>query len=266
MPKPGSFDDSLFVDPNTGKFKFPNYRGNKSYLVEIRDETDYREQFWNHLDREDKRQYNLDRFNWDIDSGGLTIEVEGFLDLFKPENRQKFSQFEMLFRLDLEELLETLETNHQKSELELLWVAPSEPAFEAVRHGYLEQVKTVAAIDCWRNLKVSEIKKLCTNAGIKVDNKKKDELIQELMENNIQYPNEATLPYQPTPKCREALDNAISTYIEAVKENADRFHPTYIAYIWDAAIDVNSYTYVAQAIRNAISDQYWIRRMQPSVV
>lgn len=104
VPKPGSFVDSLFVDPNTGKFNFPNYRDNKEYLVEIRDETDYREQFWNHLDREDKRQYNLDRFNWDIESGGLIIEVEGFLDIFKPENRQKFSQFEMLFRLDLEEL------------------------------------------------------------------------------------------------------------------------------------------------------------------
>ena len=83
------------------------------------------------------------------------------------------------------------------------------------------------------------------------------------MENNIQYPNEASLPYQPSPKCREALDNTISTYIEALKENADRFHPTYIAYIWDAAIDANSYTYVSQAIRNAISDQYWLGRMQP---
>jgi hypothetical protein len=103
VPKPRSFDDSLFVDPNTGKFKFPNYRDNKKYLVEIRDETDYRDQFWNHLDREEKRQYNLDRFNWDIESGGLIIEVESFLEIFKPENRQKFSQFEMLFRLDLEE-------------------------------------------------------------------------------------------------------------------------------------------------------------------
>lgn len=264
VPKPGSFDDSLFVDPKTEQFKFPNYRDNKKYLVEIRDKTDYRNQLWNHLDLEDKRQYNLDRFNWEIESGGLIIEVEGFLDIFKPENRQKFSQFEILFRLDLEELLETLETNHQKSELDLLWIAPSDPAFEAVRDGYLEQVKTVDAVDHWRNLKVSEIKKLCTTAGIKVGDKKKGQLIQELMESNIQYPNEAGLPYQPSPKCREALDKPISIYIEAVKENADRFHPTYIAYIWDAAIDANSYTYIAQAIRRAISDQYWIRRMQPN--
>lgn len=266
VPKPGSFDDSLFVDPNTGKFKFPNYRDNKKYLVEIRDETDYREQFWNHLDREEKRQYNLDRFNWDIESGGLIIEVEGFLDLFKPENRQKFSQFQMLFHLNLDALLETSETNHQTSEFDLLWVAPSDPAYEAVRDGYLERVTTVEAIDCWRNLKVSEIKKVCTTAGVRVSNKKKDELIRELMRNNIQYPNEASLPHQPSPKCRQALDNAISTYIEGVKENADRFHPTYIAYIWDAAIDANSPTYVSQAIRNAISDQYWLGRMQSGVL
>ena len=89
------------------------------------------------MDREEKREYNLDRFNWDIESGGLIIEVEGFLEIFKPENRQKFSQFEMLFRLDLEEFLDKLETNHQKSEFDLLWVAPSDPAFEAVRDGYL---------------------------------------------------------------------------------------------------------------------------------
>ena len=266
VPKPGSFDDSLFVDPSTGKFKFPNYRDNKKYLVEIRDETDYREQFWNHLDREEKRQYNLDRFNWDIESGGVIIEVEGFLEIFRPENRQTFSQFEMLYRLDIEELLDTLETNHQKSDLDLVWVAPSDPAFQSVRDGYLEQVKTVEAIDHWRNLKVSEIKKVCTTAGIKVGIKKKDELIQELIENNIQYPNEMSLPYQPSAKCREALDNAISIYIEAVKENADRFHPTYIAYIWDAAIDANSYTYVAQAIRDAISYQYWLERMQPGTL
>jgi hypothetical protein len=79
----------------------------------------------------------------------------------------------MLFRLDLEEFLEKLDANHQKSEFDLLWVALSDPAFEAVRDGYLEQVKTVDAIDHWRNLKVSEVKKQCTTAGIKVGNKKK---------------------------------------------------------------------------------------------
>lgn len=263
VPKPGSFDTSLFVHPNTGQFKFPNYRDNKKYLVEIRDKTDYRDQFWNHLDRQEKSEYDLNRFNWDIESGGLIFEVESFMDLFKQENRHKFPQFEMLFRLNFESLLDTLETNHETSEIDLLWVAPSDPAYKAVEDDYLEPVKTVEAIDCWRNLKVSEVKKVCTTAGIRVGNKKKDELIRELMGNNIQYPNEASLPYQPSPKCREALDNAISIYIDAVKENADKFHPTYIAYIWDATIDANSNAYVAEAIRNAISDQYWLGRMQP---
>jgi hypothetical protein len=263
-PKPGSFDASLFIDPKTGRFQFPKYQTNTNYLARIEDTTDYQETFWNHLDRQDKREYDLDRFNWDIESGGLSIEAEGFTEFLREENRRYFPQFDTLFSLDLEVLLNAIDINAEASGLDILWLSPSDLAYKAVRDGYLDLAKADESIDCWQRMKVSEIRKICTTAEIKLGNKTKDELVKELVKKHVPLPNDAVLPYRPSSRCRESLDMAIATYIAAVKENADRFHPTYIAYIWDAVIDGNSHTYVSRAIRNAISDRYWLARMQPA--
>jgi len=208
-------------------------------------------------------RYDLDQFNRDIQSGGLIIEIDGFAEFFKPGNHKKLGQSEAFIRLSPEALLETTEEGYEHSSSEPWLVAPADPAYEAVKEGYLELANQVEPRDWWHNLKLPEIKRACRLAGVNVGSKKKDELIRELIERNAPYPEDAPLPYCPTTKCYDALRDAISTYITAITVNANRFHPTYIAHIWDAALDANPYGQIRRAIREAIRDQYWLERMQP---
>lgn len=81
---PGTFDSSYFINQNNNNFRFPKYRSTKSSIVKIVDETDYREDIWQMLEPQEKKEFDISDFSKHFISAD--IETDPFLSFFDKRN------------------------------------------------------------------------------------------------------------------------------------------------------------------------------------
>lgn len=254
IPKKNSFDESFFVNPKTGNFKFPKYRHLKKYLVEIIDDTDYKSDIFDMLEPEERKDYCLDDFNEDVRDCCFDISVSELGDLVNSLPDKRLKEL-WRFSVTADEVLEYFEY-------------PDDSFFtltEAEARDIGADLVTrllLAPSDQWACLTVAELKAVCKLSGISVTKKKKQDLIDDLISCDAKFPDTMQYRYRPTDNFLRELDPIISLYCSEIKKNLDRFHPVIIPHAWDELISFCDNTLVERAMRKVADTHYWLERME----
>lgn len=247
--KPGTFDESEFIHPETGRFQFPKYKHDKSYLVKIKDMTSYREDMWFDMTAAEKREFTLRDFEFSY--CGCDIEVEDFEDFFgKPGNHYLGDLVRLRNQMDT--VIELLDAGREGEVVDLSGKIEQ----DLVKGGYVFQQDIVSLDDKRESfglLTVAGLKNLARDKGLKLGGKK-DELIQRLMDSGYEF----DLPklYTPAPSFYEWIEQVGEGYVAEVRRNAARFHPLYHEEIWDLA-DGAGFDEVEAKIEAVRSSRYW---------
>ena len=91
---------------------------------------------------------------------------------------------------------------------------------------------------------------------------KKPEIVAELVKAEVAFTQEMDQPYSPTALLIEAVNEAISAYVDALRNAASRFPSFYAPFIWESAMD-DCYDPVAHKIKQVASSKYWLEQMEP---
>jgi len=259
--KEGTFDESQFFSPKTGKFKFPKYRSPRGALVKIVDVTDYREDIWIDLEPEDKRNFSIEDFEHFC--GDAEIEVEQFNETILKPSHPVLKEIPCLKGKgeELEDLMLVIEDVPPKSEV-VLWGADFE--MKLFKEGYLQEHQfesPEALVEEQKNFiqrhKVSELKDLCKSIG-ESTNGKKQELVERLITriDDIQTP----VFLKPTTALFELIDRCRDAYVDDVRNTIDDWHPTVIKSVWDCA-EIESFdSGVKKRVKVILAGHYWTDR------
>lgn len=259
--KPGTYDTSVFSHPETGKFTFPKYKRDSRFLVQIKDLTNYREELWDGLDLEEKREYDFKSFEYDLSSVCFEFEVDPFETFFKRLKKEDLEPYSFLRNKPdiIEELANCLDDD------DLEFHADEESEGKLLQAGLVEEVlEPVNTEDEKRqHLKgqtKDELKPLCKAAGVAVSQRKSD-IIDQLLDAEIEI--EPVVWLKPTQAARAFIQSLSRWYVDELKGNLERFHPGYVEPVITEAMEQAGQDGMPQ-LENLLSEeietQYWRSR------
>lgn len=252
---PGTFDRSMFEHPQTRRFQFPRYKHDKRFLVRITDNTHYRN-FWEGFDAEEKRGYTFADFEEDISGGQAEVEVESFRELFYKKPIHHLAPLKCLHAQwgVVEKIIAAGED----------WFVLEETAptlIQLRREGYLFEQVMAAPQDklaYFSAFKAAQLQQACQAQGV-APGKTKQDTIDKMIASGKDF----NLPKAViiAPQLNEWLRQLTRRYVEAVQENADRFHPAYHQPIWEAALEGCDMPLVQDLIQEKLDSKYWLKNM-----
>lgn len=252
----GTFDESFFRNPKTGKFQFPKYKHDNKFLIKITDNTDYRDEYWDGLDAEERREYTLEDFENDF--SGPDLEVDSFDTLFYKPSTSHLKPLEYLKgHWNVVESLMSCEDNE--------WLAikqDSKPMKILLEEGYL--FERVISTDedklyYFRSFNVTDLRSACKDVNVN-PGKTKQEIIDRMIESKKIF--NLPIAVVRAPKFEDWFNSLVRFYIEDIRSNSDRFHPLYIGDIWDCVQGQTSISAVEDAIDEVIQTKYWLDRLR----
>ena len=255
--KPGTFDESEFTDPNTGRFRFPRYKhDSERFLVKISDDTDYRDEYWDsmELDAEERREYGIRDFEDDFMDPDIEVDsFEVFFNKLSAKHRAPLTYLKGEWSI-VEDLL------HLDDDAWTIVDPQSAPMMRMVKDGCLfEQVANTdeQKMQYFGELLLVDLRAACKKTGIKPRRTKR-----ETIDCMITSTKRFDLPPMviPSPQFFEWFDKIVDLYIANIRANVDRFHPLYIRPIWEAARDANDIDAVGAKIGNVLESRYWLDR------
>ena len=92
VAKPGEVDEANYFSEKTGRFKVHKPAQARSYLVRIRDNTDYQEALFSGLDRQERLDYGLRNFECDIDYVDFEFEVDEISEMIARLSKKQKDQ------------------------------------------------------------------------------------------------------------------------------------------------------------------------------
>lgn len=239
------FDRSAFSDPATGVFRFPKYVSPPGSLVRITDRTKYSSELWSGMGytAEEKRRYDIKRFEEDLKSLTPEIDVEGFETLFKPRNKKFLGPLDFLS--GNYELVDNIAFALAPNGDNLPFLA-DRPAHRVL----IEQQVLVPVQDRSEYLnffRASDLKPFAKTAGIKLS-LKKDELISEMMFRGV----ETNLPpvVRVGPAANDLLDRLCKLYLDDIERAIIRWHPLVRCAVWESVAEEAEIEGVACAAKN----------------
>lgn len=255
---PGTYHQSYFVDPETGRFRFPKYNHDKTYLVKIKDSTPYRQNYWTDagLSKEEREAYTLRDFEQEYHCFELEVETfERFLT--KPGNpylKELKPIRDVLYKIEaLIEALHFGEFCFLDEQVEKIML----------KHGYVFKRDILSSEDKFsilNDLSMPCLRDLARPHGIKLGGKK-IELRQRLIDSGIDFEFDSC--YVASPSLMTRYAEVINGYVSEIKKNAKRFHPLYHVDIWDMAKDGGDYTAIELKIDAIMKTEYWLKMMDP---
>lgn len=253
------FNEAIFINPKNNKFRFPKYKTPKGSLVQIKDVTDYREEYWNHLDPEAKREYSIIEFENDIASGCLEFEVDGFDTFVRRLKKEKFEPYTYFStKTNREDFIVTIE------EIEFFQDQEKEnyPQFsdQTINQMLADNLVTEIYIKIedteqyLNKLLKNDLKPYCDTHGV-LFKQNKANIISDLIEHDVKIAPEKN--YILTPKFYGYVNQIFDLYIDALKETVTIFHPIYYPQILEYAKDEVPYT-LSKNIQKLIDSKYWM--------
>lgn len=249
----GTFDESEFVNPNTGRFKFPTYKHRKEFLVKIDDQTDYKGDIWEDLEADERREFDLSEF--EDCSPCFDFEVDNFETfLGKPSNPYLGDLKALRGELYLiTELLEALNANE-------FCILEDQIEKQLTKGGYVYARDFVSGEDkreLLNSFTVKTLRELAKPHKIKLGGKR-DELLQRMIDSGVEF--ETPSAYVAGPKFYAWAEALADGYIAEVKKNAARFHPMMRADIW-LMVDDCDFALVDDKVQAVRDSKYWLNDM-----
>lgn len=259
----GTYDKSYFINPETGKFRFPNYNADGQFIVKIKDETNYRDLYWDGRSQKEKQSFSIKDFEYFYMPPDLYIE--SFWDIFDKATSEHLKPYQFLHRHgeDLRLVVEELEDNAQffkgdglidkfiKNCLAIPYEFKSELE---IRDYYMEYVRSLSATD---------LKEICRKVGLKTS-LKKQELVDQILENNL--PVDVPTPYILNDSFRMMMRHFCNLYVEDIKKRLDAWHPLYIKDVWEEVKLQAEYTEIEKLVDEIITTKYWANRLREDIL
>lgn len=252
----GSFDVSWFINPTTGKFKFPDYTKNWRGMVHIKDNTQYKTIYFGGLDTEEKKKFSLADFELNFTSPDF--EIESFPAFFQRIPGASFnngigaSQVLALFQKFLDFL-----TDQETEYFDAYYLEPAE-AHEGIAVGLL------TAIDVnnnpqrhWFSLSEQELDQVCASHGIE-PGPAKTITIARILEAGIVFPYAIVFP---SSLLEETYWTFIDLYIEDIRDHIGHFHPFYFEHIWNRVWQQCDEPGVRIKVTKILEQPYWSGRI-----
>ncbi len=268
----GSFDASVFVNPKTGRFRYPKYKSPTSAIVKIKDNTNYREDFTAFSDIDDANDPML-CFEYELYNATLDLEITSFEDVFDsivrraelPPRLQGIGSellslasdpdfFPNEDDLGLPEGFHLLH-DHDLYLLEagMLQTFPIEPGSE------LENIVRKASVE---NFNVENLKRICSENTLSKSGKK-DELIERILAAKAVFQS-VPLVRVNSRKLNSLLDLMTDIYVDDIKSSIDKWHPLFIKHVWSDAKDWADCEIVKRKIDAILANPYWASRLIPT--
>lgn len=265
--KPGSFDESHFVNPKTGKFRFPKYRSPRNALVKVVDTASYREDIWPDLDPEEKRSFSIQAFECHF--MGAEIEVDEFFETLSKAANPVFAKWPFLKRKgkELQALWWALEDeqNGENPDESPYVFADSSVAKQLLKHGFLQEVPQVSGQksgdrdrEYLGRLTVPALKALCEKHGQKPVGRKAD-LVARLL--GIRDQLELPPVVRTTDRFDALLEELRDAYVQDVRESIDSWHPAVIEDVWEMVATDACDDGVEARARRILKEPYWAERL-----
>lgn len=253
--KEGIFDKSYFINEESKKFKFPNYnKGNKKYLVKIKDTTNYKENYFSGISKQEKENFSFNDFERNYFTPDLEIDsFEDFLDgLADSCFNFTVGKGQSIFLLSMfDEYLIENEIELQRFDKNM--------AHEIAGFGFLEiSNKQISREDYLKDLTIQELIYLANKIILK-PYKTKKALINQLLKVEFEVPIVYVIP---TDQLVKYFLSFAEMYIIELKRNADRFYPLYIETILKEAELINDNQNIRTIIQRELKSNYWMDRLE----
>lgn len=229
-------------------FEFPSIAISPDSLVEIVDETDYRDNFLSWLEPEERRDYSEKDFLEELDWGILDIEVQPFEEILTPEKLKK------LGHNISPEAISIIRDSALTYGCDAIKI-DSPIKKKMVDKGFLDPVDLSDTALLRKLLSSLQKDQLVTEAkrlGIKVSQKKAD-IIEQLI------PHAAKLAISfahPSKRIHAFLDNLSGAFIEDIKKTLSDLPAAYHAAVWKQLEDDNSLPDTAREKASELYMQY----------
>lgn len=201
--KEGTYDKSYFIDPQTNRFRFPNYNiDNKRFIVKITDETEYKTLYWeDYLTPKEKQEYTIKRFEFSFIDPGIYIH-DPFWEMFDKPMFKQLSQYQFLYGhgWDLESLMEEMQ-EASPEDFEAGFYLDPKFGSKLLKNGLISQMELTEEDKAFllERFTVAELKKLAKENGLEIKNAKKKQDLIDIIRNNIQIQKLFPLPIKGKP-------------------------------------------------------------------
>jgi hypothetical protein len=261
----GSFDESYFKDPQSGQFTFPDYNTRWKGMVRFKDTTKYKKDFAERLSKKQIANLNLDNFEYHFIPPEFQVEsFPNFIRRF-PEacfnkgisKARVLSLFEQFVDwMTYAENAEKYGESHNPVD-EYYYMYHKETR-EALALGLLETVVQPNAIKYWSNQYTSpELNELCDKHDI-TPGKNKAVTIEMLIAKKIPFKHAVVAP---TELLKQTYWSFIDLYVNDIRNNADQFHPLYLAPLWRHLQRHCDERGARRRIEKIVANPYWNNRL-----
>lgn len=254
VPKKGTYQESNYINSKTGRFKMYKPPQTKSYLVRIKDSTDYITELFDDLDKEEKARFSIRNFESQSEYIDYDFEIDSFDEMYEKLSEKIRKQL-WPYDFDLLEIIEEFEDDY---DFEVPAKYLTKEQSKKFPDGFIKPINYQEyEIEPWDQLKVPRLKELCKENNMSITNKKKASLIDSLSESGIKYSPDIKFPYELTDDLKTAMQPVIDLYIGEMRKNIDRFHPLQIPIIWEHASEVMNPEIVTVEIEEILESKYW---------
>jgi hypothetical protein len=274
--KAGTYDESVFLNPKTGCFKFPKYSHNKQCLIKIKDETDWaetRKEIWEDLYPEEKKNFSIRDF--EEHSATLCPEylIDPFSKLFDGSKVKHLAPYSYLkgHGEEIQDILNEIDFPDDDDDMpgyiridadweeKLLkdgFIDPIETQQDIENRAYLHSIGYKDAIKSeatLKSLKVPELKEINKKLGYRIS-RKKDELVKQVI--NI-LDEKKPKGGVPNKKFLSLMNDLFGLYISDLKASLIRYHPLLHEYVWECVeADCECFP-LEKKVKEIINSKYW---------
>lgn len=268
--KEGTYDKSYFIDPQTNRFRFPNYNiDNKRFIVKITDETEYKTLYWEDFTPKEKQEYTIKHFEFSFIDPDIYIH-DSFWEIFDKPMFKQLSQYQYLYGhgWDLESLMEEMQETSPE-DFEVGFYLDLKFGSKLLKNGLISQVELteeekekLSLLEMERRT-VAELKNLAEENGLEIKNVDKKEDLINTIRNNIQIQKLFPPPIsgKPNDNFFQLMEHLYNLYIEDIKSHIDHWHPLYIGYVWKGVESECDCEPVREKIKKIIESKYWENRL-----
>jgi hypothetical protein len=257
---PGTYDESFFTDPQTGKFRFPAYNPLFKGMISIKDESKYKQMYFTRLSAKETLAFTMDDFERNFDIPWFTTEkFSDFMDRLPESAFDKgISKENVLY------LFKKLQRFINDEEIEKYYIFEKDKSTDALRIGLLLPFDTgsIKPRELWGEVHTFTLRDICKANDIPTTSKR-ETMLERILQRNPDFPFNVVVP---APLLKETWLSFVDFYLNDIRENIDRLHPLYFEPVWEMVMDTNYGKSFKNRVQKLINSRYWAGRLTTKTI
>ncbi|HTE26834.1 hypothetical protein [Flavitalea sp.] len=258
---PGSYDESLYTDPVTGKFRFPSNNTLFKGIISVKDETNYKQEYFSGLSIKEKQAFSIDEFERNFMIPLFSIEkFSDFMERMPEESFEKGISKENVLYL-FRKFKHFINEEHfiNDEETEPYFILEKVKSDDALRLGLLSAFDITAtnSRELWDNLHTNILKEICKANNLTGTNKRAA-MLDKILELNPAFPHNVV---NASDLLQQTFFSFVDFYLDDIKNTIDQLHPLYLEPVWETVRDTNFGTRFRKRVNELMDSRYWADRL-----